>query len=258
MTGVGLDQAKALLKCVSLFRDLDMLPSGYLRVETAFTYPDGTSVEVFIPPATLLPNVRLTDLGQTTTWLLDLHLKPWLSAKRRGFVEDALRTYGVQQHGGELFVDVTPESLASGVIRLSQACIRMADLMFTRRSSLQSTFVEEVEDFFNDAELQYETGVELLGKFNKPVNVDFSVQGASTTSLVQALSSQNPSAAHTASVEIFRRWHDLAIPERTEQRVTLLDDRSSAYKDEDLKRLGELSNVIAFSDRTSVRELLAA
>jgi hypothetical protein len=244
---------------VSLLRGADLLRTGYLRLETAFSYPDGTSIEVFVAPPDRIPGLRLTDLGQTTAWLLNLQVKPWLSKKRRALVEDALSTYGVAQAGGELVLPIASEgALADGVIRLSQACLRVADLSFTRRSSLQSTFVEEVEEVLSDADLPYEANPEVPGRYGKPVPVDFAVPGGRTRSLVLTLASNNPSAAHTMSNEIFRRWHDLDLPSRPDQRVTLFDDRSAAYREEDLARLGEISDVVPFSDRAGVRLLLAA
>ena len=72
-----------------------------MRIETAFLYPDGASVELFVAEEPgLFPIQRLTDLGQTMAWLLDVQVKPWLSRKRQGFLEDALRLYGVEQRGG--------------------------------------------------------------------------------------------------------------------------------------------------------------
>ena len=119
---VDYQQAVGLLGQVSLVRSADELPSGHVRIETPFKYPDGSSIDVFLEPRTLIDETRLSDLGQTTAWLLDLQVKPWLSKKRQAFVEDALRTYGVEQSGGELILLVPrPAELAEGVIRLAQA-----------------------------------------------------------------------------------------------------------------------------------------
>jgi len=43
-----------------------------------------------------------------------------------------------------------------------------------------------------------------------------------------------------------------------EQRITVLDDRHDVYRDDDIARLKELSDVVAFSDRQTLRDLLAA
>jgi hypothetical protein len=71
-------------------------------------------------------------------------------------------------------------------------------------------------------------------------------------------SSANSSQAHVQANEIFRRWYDLDIPSRKEQRVTVFDDRYDVYRDEDLRRLRDKSEVVGMSDRTTLLDLLAA
>ena len=68
----------------------------------------------------------------------------------------------------------------------------------------------------------------------------------------------NPSQAHNLANEIFRRWYDLHSPERTEQKVTIVDDQRDVYREDDLKRLGDYSAVVPVSDQDGVRTLLAA
>lgn len=246
------------LQCISLFQEVDTLKSGVIRIETVFKYPDGTSIEVFIKPPNLL-ETRLTDMGQTTAWLLDLQVKPWLSKKRRQLVEDALRTFDVKQIGGELVTDIQDiKQLPDGVIRLSQACLRMADLIFTRRYSLQGGFNEEVEEILSDFELSYESNYEATGRFGKIVPIDFYVRGRQKSSMILTLASANQSAAHTLSNEIFRRWYDLDSSDRREQKVTVFDDRSNAYRQDDLERLSQQSTVVPFADRDGLRMLLDA
>ncbi len=174
-------------------------------------------------------------------------------------LEDAIRVLGVRQEGGALELDLPDGGeIIDGVVRLGQACIRVADLAYTRRTSLQASVIEEVEEILADAELDYEEGPELEGKYGAKVRVDFLVHGRRTSSALLTLSAANSSAAHTLSNEIFRRWYDLDAPSRTEQRVTLFDDRHDTYKAEDLKRLADVSQVVQLSDRKTVADLLAA
>ena len=56
-----------------------------------------------------------------------------------------------------------------------------------------------------------------------------------------AWSSGSSSQAHITQNEIFRKWSDL--DKRTEQRVTIYDDRFNVYKDEDLKRIQNVSQL---------------
>ncbi len=174
-------------------------------------------------------------------------------------LEDAIRLYGVTQNDGALELRLTdPGALVDGIVRLAQACVRVADLSYTRRQFLQSAFVEEIEEILSDTEVTYEPNVELVGRFAKPVWVDFLVTGTHLHSSVLTLSTAHPAQAHVQANEIFRRWFDLDVPERPEQRVTIFDDRHAVYRAEDLERLAGMSALIAFSDRQTIHDVLAA
>ncbi len=177
-------------------------------------------------------------------------------------LQDAISLYGVELVGGALDkrIDDTQASLREGVVLLGQACVRMSDLLFTKRSPLQSVFADEVEEFLADAELDCETSTAIAGQFG-PVSADFLVRGRTTTSAVMTLFSRMPTAAHPAANEVFRKVHDLYAAGRPEQRVTLLDDTvdvSRVYRDEDLRRIEAYSAILPFSDRGTDRALLAA
>lgn len=255
-----LPELQRMLAGHPLVRGLDRLPTGPVRIETAFLYPDGASIDLFIAegPAQSAER-RLTDLGQTMSWLLDVQVKPWLSRKRQGYLEDALRLYKVEQRGGELTRPLSQDSdLLPGIVSLGQACVRVSDLMFTKRSAMVTAFTEQVEEVLNDVDVPYAPNVELQGRFGNLVRVDFVTTGPGVQSAILTLSSGNPSQAHVAATEVFRRWYDLQIPARHEQRVTVLDDRTDVYREEDIRRLRELSDVVALSDRQTLTDLLRA
>ena len=242
----------------SLVRNVDQLPKGHVRLQTAFLYPDGSAVDVFVVEEAA-SIYKLSDLGQTTNWLLDVQVKPWLSKKRQRFVEDALHNYEVTQAGGALERALASiDLLIDGVVNLGQACVRVADLIYTRRSALQSSFSEDVEEFLSDSELEFESNQELVGRHGTKVRVDFLVRGTRSTSALLSLASGTSAQAHIAANEIFRRWYDLDIPSRTEHRVTVFDDRFDVYRDDDLHRLRDLSDVVPLSDRQALSDLLFA
>jgi|SRR5882672_2909621 len=245
---------------------VDVVPKGHIRLETKFSYPDGTSVDLFIAkPVQQKIFVKephlLTDFGQTTAWLADVQVQPWKSKKRQGFLEEVLAVLDVCQSGGALEASFAKnrESLESAVIRLGQACVRVADLYYTRRASFQySTLNEDVEELLVDADLRFQPNVQIMGNLGKPVPVDFQVEGQRTKSLVLTLSSQSSASSHQVATEVFRRQFDLASGTRKEQQVTIVDDRYDVFKDEDIKRLERVSAVVPFSARKDVVALLAA
>lgn len=256
---IDLSDIKNRLDGHSIVRNVDQVPRGHVRIETAFLYPEGSSVDLFlVEEAPLLPATRLSDLGNTSQWLLDVQVRAWLSKKRQALVDDALRIYDVSRQGGAFEIQLASlDAIVDGVVRLGQACVRVADLVYTRRSSLQLVVTEEVEEVLADADLDYDANAELEGRYGKPVRVDFVVRGTRTKSALLTLSSRNTSQAHVQANEIFRRWYDLDIPARTEQRVTIFDDRYDAYRDDDLHRLRDISEVLALSERTTIRDMLA-
>jgi hypothetical protein len=77
------------------------------------------------------------------------------------------------------------------VIRLGQACVRVADLSFTRRSSLQVTATDEVEELLSDADLVYQPNAPLQGRHGNIVVVDFLVEGRRRKSAVLTLAAQS-------------------------------------------------------------------
>ncbi|GAB4196373.1 MAG: hypothetical protein OHK0013_03550 [Sandaracinaceae bacterium] len=258
---IDLATVRRQLEGSSLVRGIDQLEKGHVRLETSFLYPDGASIDLFLENRDpLLPAEVLSDFGQTMSWLLDVQVKPWMSKKRQRFLEDALRIYDVKQQGGALETKLTPDltNLVDAVVRLGQACVRVADLTYTRRTSAQAGVVEEVEEVLADANLDYDVAAVLTGRYGNAVPVDFLVRGRNAASAVITLSATNTSTAHSVANEIFRRWYDLDVPQRSEQRVTVLDDRYDTYRTEDIQRLGDISNVIALSDRRTLTDLLAA
>lgn len=261
---VNLQEIDKLVNGHTVIRNIDQVRRGHIRLETAFRYPDGGAVDLFIVEAPTLKRQdftsrKLSDLGGTQEWLLDVQVKPWLSKKRQAILDDAIRIYGVTQEGGALEIQLQDlNELVDKVVVLGQACIRVADLTYTRRSSLQVPVVEEIEEVLIDAEVPYEPNAELVGRFGRTVRVDILAHGNSIDSAILSLASANSSAAHTQANEIFRRWYDLDIPKRGEQKITVYDDRYDAYKDDDLSRLENISQVVPLSDRQMIADLLAA
>lgn len=250
--------ARDLTQLSHLVRGVDTVQGGrLLRVRTEFLYPDGSSIDVFVPTESDGP-VTLSDMGQTMSTLLDMQVKPWLSKKRAVLLDDAIEPYGVSQSGAEFRLSVDdPTKVPIGIVRLGQACLRASDLMFTRRSSLQNAFVEDVEEVLSDGELAYEPNVDVEAKEGHLVKVDFRVSGRRSTSLILGLAANSSSQSHAASNEVFRKLFDLSA--RSEQRVTVFDDRrGDIYKEEDIERLKNFSVVLPITEPRQIIELLAA
>lgn len=57
--------------------------------------------------------------------------------------------------------------MPEAIVRLAQACLRVADLSFMQRFPSIGIIQEDFEEFLEQSEMPYETGVKLPGKFGK-------------------------------------------------------------------------------------------
>jgi len=242
-----LAEVKGLLGAHSMVRGVDAIAKGHIRLQTNFLYPDGSFVDLFVvTEGALVPARKLSDLGQTMGLLLDVQVKPWLSSKRKALLNDILDLHGVCLGGGALELEVRALSeLPQGVVCLGQTCVRVADLIFTKRTTVPPAAEEEIEEVVSELAVGYEVGAELPGRYGELVKVDFLVKKG-RGSAVLSLSNQNAYQAHTQAVEIFRKWYDLET--RNEQLVTVLDDRFDTYKLDDIERIKERSALVGISD----------
>jgi hypothetical protein len=236
----------------NLVQNCDVIASGALRLLTPFMYPDGSQIDLFIEePGPLFKTRILSDLGQTTSYLLDLQVKPWASNKRRQIIEDVCRSLEVEWRGGRFQIelgDADMEQLSSCLLRLAQACIRVSDLAFSARLWSAGSFRDEIEEFLHSLELQFETNAVELNKTNKEVKFDFRVFGESTVSLIQSLSAASAPTAHSIAAESFIRWYDMGLPKKGSgpQHVTIIDESNDVFKEDDVSRLERFSTVLWF------------
>jgi hypothetical protein len=258
------ESVAALVKPVRLIQECDTVPGGALRLCTPLQYPNGSQIDLFIErEAPLFQKYTLSDMGQTTAYLLDVQVKPWATNKRRQVIEDVCRSQGVIWRGGRFLIeleDADLQDLSTPMMRLGQACMRISDLAFFARLWNTGIFRDDVEEFLQSADLEYETDVTELGASNEPVKIDFRVTGETVTSLLLVLSAGSRFSSHNAANEIVVRWLDLGRRKPGVQRFTILDEtRESLFKPKDIKRLDKMSSVIAFpTEGDELRASLAA
>lgn len=242
-----------------IVRNVDRVPRGHVRIETSLEYPDESSIEVFIPASGELFNHRLTDFGQTMATLLETQVRPSASRKRQELLEETLRQFSVSLNGGAIECEYKDEDDFSGaLLRLTQACFRTSDLIFTRRPALLGSFAESFEEFLGDLEVSYEPSATVPLSDGNLVRVDFLIRKPKADAAILTLSTGNVHQARIRSNEIFARWYDLASAHRSEERITVFNDHFDAYSNADLQRLENLSDVVAASDRSTIASLLGA
>ena len=165
-----------------LVEDYDTVRDGSFRLATPFRYPDGSHIDVFLKDGgTVFDGFELSDKGQTVAYL-DLHVNPWSSQRCKQTMSGICTTLGVEQEGGVFRIRLPKEEmndLPDAILRLGQACIRIADLSYTQRLRAPVALSEDFEEFVSGLDRPYQTGVKVSGQFGKEVEFDFSVEGTS-------------------------------------------------------------------------------
>lgn len=256
---VDREELEASLACAPVAREVDQPSPGLYRISTPFLYPDGSYIDVFVerePGLAGITQIRVTDLGETFIWLSHLPIDPLQHFRRRAILHEILRVTETTHKDGELcdWVDDVkdiPESL----LRVAQAAMRTADLIYTLRQVTASDFHQEFTLFLEGRALAYNERVTVQAP-DREVEIAFEVTTRKVTSWAQLISAKSPTA-HTIANEITLRWMDLAGVRPEVQRVTVVDDDGTGLRPYDLAHLEKFSRIASWSDQASVAEALA-
>ena len=252
----------------SLVHSCERLPGGELRIATPFLYPDGSRIDVFyIPKREFFDSEFLSDLGQTSSYLADLHIFPHEHTRRASVLQRTCEIFGITNFDGEMRLELlgcdpiselSDRGVADGIFRLAHTCARIADLSFTKKFKLPSGFNSQVGSYLSVAtNVRYEVNVRVLGKYDKTVPVDFRTAYKNKENLILTLSPLTITGAHSASGEVFRKWHLLEPRGNQYGFITLLDVASVSLRDDDLQLLREKSHVLGYpAQRDELREIL--
>src|ERR1700722_1280060 len=246
----GCDQLRKVLGEFALVHDCYALEDKTYRIATPFQYPDGSLIDVFIKPdspedgSPLIKGWSLSDFGQTTTYLMDVNVKPRKKTRQWQLIKDICYPLDIDFKGGELVTWIDPEdpkAAAAQVVRLMQACLRVADLSFFQKFSPEISFRVEVERFLGSS---LTTPVKLTGRWGRTVEIDYEYHGPHKSSLLKTISTGGTSSnVHPLLTEAFSRWFDLESVQPESPRVTLIDDKEKIGRTDDVKRLEEVSAV---------------
>ncbi len=239
---------------ISLVLDCSEVSPGILRFHTIFKYPDGSDVDLFLrqDQSSFTDHFMLTDLGETTAYLLEMNIRPWKTQRRKKLIAGICETLGVEPSGGEFRVPLAiyePQQLGDAFVRLAQACIRVSDVSMTQTLRTVSAFKEDLEEFLDSTGFPFEVDRMVPGKFGSQVRIDFSVQGPKRESLLQALSAANEVVGHRVAEDVFTRWYDIPHMKTAAQFITVIDASNGHFPDQDVRRIDEVSTLMEFPDQ---------
>jgi hypothetical protein len=187
-----------------------------------------------------------------------------LSAKRSpkqvGLISDISQTHGVEFFRGILKARSSESaSLADAVMRVSQAALRVSDLIFTSRLRSVESVSDEVADFLQELHLPFDRNKKLVGRSGKSWKMDFQVSAPQRSSLISVLSSGSRSAAQQITNNVVAAWFDLSqyrvIPEPLTF-ISLIDDSADVWSEENFNLVESLSEVARWSEPETLSRLL--
>ena len=233
--------------------------NGYTRIRTPYLYPDGDVIDLFLSQEK--GEMTLTDLGETLRWLRSQSIAQRRSPKQTQLVQDICVNHGVEQFRGMLMVRVKhSDNLSSDLTRLAQAAVRVSDLWFTMRTRAVETITDEVRDFLEVRKIPFEHGETLPGRSGRIWTVDFHIRQPRRSALMCVLSTASRAAARGISERVTAEWQDLShfkVGPEALAFVSLIDDSADVWSPEDLRLVGELSQVAFWSKPDELIERLS-
>lgn len=234
-------------------------PKEGIRVRTPFMYPDGGIIDVFVIERET--HVEVTDFGEAIGWLRMQSFSGQLSPKQRRFIEDICLTLGVELFRGQLIQKTDQAHTAEAVFRVAQAALRVADLWFTLRSRPVETIAEEVSDWLTERHIPFDRSVQFTGRSGQIWTIDYQTRVADRTSLVFLLATGSRAVARRITDRVVAGCYDLnhlKIVHPHLQFVSLFDDRTDVWEEENFRQVQELSIIARWSRPDEVEQILRA
>ena len=121
-------------------------PDDTLMLRTHFRFPDGDSYPIHLSP-TPSGGLRLSDCGHTLMHISYEHdVDSFIEGTRGMLLERIVHESGLQWDGGAFSFDTSPEQLPQAMFAFGQALTKIYDLTLLSRSSVMSTFYDDLAD----------------------------------------------------------------------------------------------------------------
>lgn len=121
-------------------------------------------------------NYTLTDDGETIGELELSNFNLFSSQKRVDIFNRILLAHGVKKSDdNELYIICSKEELPQKKHMLSQCMIKVSDLFYTAKNTVQSLFLEDVQNYLDEKDIRYTPNVSFPGISGLITNYDFAI-----------------------------------------------------------------------------------
>lgn len=252
--------------CQALTDELGMLfecspHKEFVRVRTPFLYPDGGVVDVFV--RLYEDHFTVTDLGEALGWLRLQSVSAQRSPKQQRLLQDVCMTLGIELFRGQLLLrgdDNDPAQLSDRVLRVGQAVVRVSDLWFTTRTRSVESMSDEVADYLQERQVQFERAVKLAGRSGRDWSVDFQTRTERRSALVFVLATGSRAGARRIAEHVVAGWHDLSpvrVGPQALRFISLFDDTTDVWSEEDFLLVESISDIGRWSRPDEFLQMLA-
>lgn len=232
----------------------------YIRIRTPFLYPDNDLIDLYYKE--LDEDIVLTDLGETLSWFKLQTVALGIAPELLQLIKDICLDHGIEFSRGMLLLRLKQsDDLAEGIMRLSQAILKVLDIGFAFKGVAGESVVDGVEDLLQDHQISFERDPEFTGKSGRVWRPDFRIRHPKHSSLIYILSTGSRSAAQEEADRTLAAWHDLsnwkAGPEAL-RFISLFDDTLDVWTEEDFRLVEDVSEVTYLSRPDEFLDKLAS
>jgi hypothetical protein len=246
--------------CIDIENNIGKLfscsPVGdFIRIRTPYVYPDGDIIDIFFKEKI---NIKtLTDLGETTRWLRLQAVSKERSHKQERLIQDICLTHGVEFYRGMLMIRLSnpneSRSLSEALVDLSEAVIRVSDLWFTQTNRDNKSIIDEIEEYLKISKVPYQRDLKIQGVSGSIWKPHFHTNTDTVSAYTFVLSSSSKNAAPGIAYRVVTAWYDLRnlkeIRGQNIKFISLFNDLSNIWTNEDYKLLQDLSEITYWSDK---------
>ncbi|NBJ00414.1 DUF1829 domain-containing protein [Lachnospiraceae bacterium] len=157
-----------------LYENIDeyRISKNVFRLTLPYLDRNNDCIEIFIKIDG--DSCTLTDDGETINELELSNFNIFSSQRRIDIFNQILKSHGVSRSDkNELFVMCSESDLPQRKHMLSQCMIKVSDLFYTSRNTIQSLFIEDVQSYLDSADIRYTPNISFPGKSSLITNYDF-------------------------------------------------------------------------------------
>ena len=181
---------------------------GRYRVFTPFQFDDGDHLAIVLRQDG--QQWQLSDEAHTFMHLTyDIDEQDLLSGNRQIIIDNALSMFYVEDHDGELVLNIENEQYGDALYSFVQALLKITDVSYLSREVVRSTFLEDFRDLFTESIPEerrtfdwYDSQRDHSGLYK----VDCRINGMARPLFVHALGNNDKTRDATIALQQFERW----------------------------------------------------